>query len=746
VFICPECRSVYHEPLKRCERDQEPLVPVQANQNVRTYPLLNQELDGRYHLIGGLGQGGVGTVYLANHIHLDQLSAVKFLDVDQLGQADEEQREETLSDFVKEAKLAMLLRHDSVVRVMDYGVFERSPFLVMEYIPGPSLLRQINSGQRFSVEQCLNVIRKLADALNAFHERKLVHRDLKPANVIVDPRDNGQLTLVDLGLVKDLSTEARSSTHPLALRGTPGYLAPEQVPSWVLSSAGVPTSGDKKRIDSRVDIYALGVLAYELLSGQPPYPKGLSATKVIIHACTQEPTPIESLRPDLTDYPGLAQLVKSMMSKSPEDRPLDGKEVMQRVDEILEDGQDPLALREELERAQSALKRRMSAQSGGVSLSPQLPNRPSATGALLAPPPSMTGSHRAIELDGVDGLINSPRLSSPQPIQGVEPQAPPLAPPPVSPLSNPVVKRHEQAEEYGVETLSEDDVLSAAPSTHDSFNEQVATEFTDFSSGKAQPGRAHFQGDERTYASERPSADHASSNFKLWGMIAVALIASVGIAWQLSSPDGPQDQAISASVQAIPVPSQALAPARRERSLPHPSQQSAAQSYQPRVIGAPTGSSPVLIPQPSVRERRGQRSSPQAEREELTDRPVQGEPPQAARARSEKSVNAPPAQRQRTKQTKQPKRTKQARQTKRKSARDRRRAKKTESNRVESTKREPRELSPKQIKALMMQVDADRRKGDLDRARSRVYKEMQRVDPNSPQYQDLKLLWEDIQR
>ena len=71
-----------------CERDQVPLVPVQANQDPRTYPLLNQELDGRYHLIGGLGQGGVGTVYLANHIHLDQLSDVKFLDVDMLGEVD----------------------------------------------------------------------------------------------------------------------------------------------------------------------------------------------------------------------------------------------------------------------------------------------------------------------------------------------------------------------------------------------------------------------------------------------------------------------------------------------------------------------------------------------------------------------------------------------------------------------------------------------------------------------------------
>ena len=283
MFICPECRSVYMQNDELCERDQVTLVPVQANQDPRTYPLLNQELDGRYHLIGGLGQGGVGTVYLANHIHLDQLSAVKFLDVDMLGEVDEEQREESLQDFVKEAKLAMMLRHDYVVRVMDYGVHERCPFLVMEYVPGPSLLRRMNAGERFDVQQCVNIISRLANALSAFHDRKLVHRDLKPANVILDPRDNGELTLVDLGLVKDLSNEARSSTHPLALRGPPGYLAPEQVPSWVLSSAGVEVTSEKQPVDARVDVYALGVLAFELLSGKTPYPKGMSPTKVLLY-------------------------------------------------------------------------------------------------------------------------------------------------------------------------------------------------------------------------------------------------------------------------------------------------------------------------------------------------------------------------------------------------------------------------------------------------------------------------------
>ena len=383
MFICPDCRSVYNENLPHCERDQEKLVPVRANQNHRKYPLLNQELDGRYHLIGGLGQGGVGTVYLANHIHLSQLSAVKFLDIEHLMGSDDEQKKEALDDFLREAKLAMMLRHDLVVRVMDFGVFEDSPFLVMEYIPGPSLLRRMNSSERLTIPQALSVIHKIAEALNAFHERKLVHRDLKPANVILDPRDNGQLTLVDLGLVKDLSNEARSSTHPLAMRGTPGYLAPEQVPSWVLSTAGAKATTEKQPVDERIDIFALGVIAYELLAGQPPYPKGLSPNKVIVHTCTQDPPRVEQHNPEVLQYPGLSELVYSMMARVPSQRPNNGAAVVQIIEEISAESQgvgSPKLLQEEIHRAQQAL-----VQQFGAGQIPQNNHRAPAP-SLIAPP------------------------------------------------------------------------------------------------------------------------------------------------------------------------------------------------------------------------------------------------------------------------------------------------------------------------------------------------------------------------
>ena len=157
----------------------------------------------------------------------------------------------------------------------------------MEFVAGPSLLSMLGERGRFHVDEAINIAWSIAEALNSFHERKLIHRDLKPANVILDPR-GGQLTLVDLGLVKDISGYGgKASTHPMALRGTPGYLAPEQVPSWVLSGVTMTSTKKKGLVDARVDLYALGVMLYEMVAGVSPYPEG-SNTQIIVYACTKD--------------------------------------------------------------------------------------------------------------------------------------------------------------------------------------------------------------------------------------------------------------------------------------------------------------------------------------------------------------------------------------------------------------------------------------------------------------------------
>lgn len=334
MWICPECRTLYKKARKQCDRDDAPLVEVQAHQVKSRYPLLGKVVGDRYHLIGGLGQGGLGTVYLAQHLHLEQLFAVKFLDLETVGlDVGKDQKDEYSRDFMKEARIASVIRHESVVRVSDFGIYEKMPFLVMDYVPGPSLLQMLADRERFEVPEAINIARRIADALGAFHERRLVHRDLKPANVILDPRGDGRLTLVDLGLVKDISGHGgRASTHPMALRGTPGYLAPEQVPPWVLSGIGAQPP-EKRLVDGRVDLYALGVLFYEMIAGVSPYPDG-SNTQIIVWACTKDPLPLSGVDPAIKLLPGLEQLIYDTMARDPDKRPASSKDFIERLDEV----------------------------------------------------------------------------------------------------------------------------------------------------------------------------------------------------------------------------------------------------------------------------------------------------------------------------------------------------------------------------------------------------------------------------
>ncbi len=335
VWICPECRSVYEKRQDVCSRCNIPLAEVRSNQSKARYPLLGKVVDHRYRLIGGLGQGGLGTVYLAQHLHLMQLFAVKFLDLETVGvEATSSQKHEYARDFLNEARVASLIRHDAVVRVTDFGDYNKMPYLVMEYVPGPSLFQVLETQRQLPVSEALNIARRIAEALDAFHKQQLVHRDLKPANVILDPRGGGRLTLVDLGLVKDLSSPtAKNSTHPMALRGTPGYLAPEQVPAWVLASVGISSLGEKRPVDTLVDIYALGVILYECIAGASPYPPG-SNTAIIINACTRDPTPLSSVAPQVQLKPGLAELIYDTMARDPERRPQSAEAFIKRLDLI----------------------------------------------------------------------------------------------------------------------------------------------------------------------------------------------------------------------------------------------------------------------------------------------------------------------------------------------------------------------------------------------------------------------------
>ncbi|MGE5815604.1 MAG: serine/threonine-protein kinase, partial [Acidobacteriota bacterium] len=246
-------------------------------------------LAGRYRVIGRIGRGGMGEVYRADDLRLGQQVALKFLPEDVSNDA------VRLSQFHAEVRLARQVSHPNVCRVYDIGEDEGRTFLSMEYIDGEdlsSLLRRIG---RLPQDKALELSRQLCAGLAAAHERGVIHRDLKPANLMVD--GEGHLRLTDFGIAA-LAT----GTGPTA--GTPGYMAPELL-------AGEPAA-------VRSDIYALGLVLFELFTGKKAFAQASLAEVVRAQQETQPVSPASYVR-DLD--PAIDRAILRCLQRDPEDRP-----------------------------------------------------------------------------------------------------------------------------------------------------------------------------------------------------------------------------------------------------------------------------------------------------------------------------------------------------------------------------------------------------------------------------------------
>src|SRR5690349_504743 len=199
---------------------------------------------GHYHLQRLLGRGAFAEVYLAQHRYLEVPAAIKVLHVSMDQQAQEQ--------FVREARTLARLRHPHIVRVLDFGIENETPYLVLDYVPGGTLRTRHPKGSRLSLEQITNYVLQIAPALDYAHQQQVIHRDLKPENLLVSA--SGEVLLSDFGIAVVQRTRSSLSTQPPA--GTPLYMAPEQI-------QGHPCAAS--------DQYALGVLVYEWLAGEPPF-------------------------------------------------------------------------------------------------------------------------------------------------------------------------------------------------------------------------------------------------------------------------------------------------------------------------------------------------------------------------------------------------------------------------------------------------------------------------------------------
>ncbi|HYV38666.1 MAG TPA: serine/threonine-protein kinase, partial [Gemmataceae bacterium] len=254
---------------------------------------------GKYRLLAKVGAGGMGTVYLCEHVVMKRRVALKVLPP---GQAEDKT---VLDRFHREARAGAALDHPNIVRALDVDSENKLHFLVMEYVEGGSLQDIVKRFGPMDVERATHYIAQAACGLQHAHEAGIVHRDIKPGNLLVDR--TGTVKILDMGLARffhDDRDELTKEFETTSVLGTADYLAPEQA----LNSHGV---------DIRADIYSLGATFYFLLAGQSPFQEGNVAQKLIWHQ-VRDPKPIQELRPEVPAE--LAAVLSTMMAKNPDDR------------------------------------------------------------------------------------------------------------------------------------------------------------------------------------------------------------------------------------------------------------------------------------------------------------------------------------------------------------------------------------------------------------------------------------------
>jgi len=247
---------------------------------------------GQYEIVALIGAGGMGTVYRARDTRLGREVAVKVLPPRLAQDA------EFLQRFQREASTVASLDHPHIIAILNVGEQDGLYYIVMRLAQGETLHDLIRRSGALPVEQALKIIEQLADALQYAHQRSIIHRDLKPANIMVEPHE--RVTLMDFGIAKPLASKL---TRAGTLIGTPEYMAPEQF---------TPAP-----VDARADLYALGVVLYEMLTGQVPF-KGDTPFSVSQQHTHAPPAPPRQINPRIP--PAVEQVILHSLSKRPEER------------------------------------------------------------------------------------------------------------------------------------------------------------------------------------------------------------------------------------------------------------------------------------------------------------------------------------------------------------------------------------------------------------------------------------------
>lgn len=313
----------YGDDASTVERPQDD-VPTVVRSNNKAPGLIGSLISERYRVHELIGQGGMGSVYRGEQVHLRKQVAIKVL------QPSAQNLPQIVARFEREAVAGAHIQHPNVVSATDFGqLADRSYFLILEYVEGPPL-REVITSAPLPARRALHIARQIASALEAVHAKGIVHRDVKPQNVLLAAHD--QVKLIDFGLSKVnlqlLSNERREAvrqgqelTAVGEVLGTPRYLAPEAV-------RGMDA------VDARSDLYALGIILYEMLSGRSPFDVSdgpASFRKRLIH----DAPPLSQRAPGVAIRPDVEAIVMRLIQRDPTQRYPTATDLIAAIDEVI---------------------------------------------------------------------------------------------------------------------------------------------------------------------------------------------------------------------------------------------------------------------------------------------------------------------------------------------------------------------------------------------------------------------------
>jgi serine/threonine-protein kinase len=306
LLVCPRCLAVFRTGFRACPRDGEALTET------RTDPLIGAVFAERYQIEAVIGEGGIGRVYRARHARMSRRYALKI----PYGEVAYDPK--VRARFANEAEAASRLSHPNVVGVVDFGETPTGLlYMAMDYAEGKSLAALIGESGPLARDWVVRFTRQIAEGLAHAHDKGLVHRDLKPDNIIIE-RDGDRPRIVDFGLAIFREQEGGRMTTQGTVLGTPHYMAPEQA-----------TGQD---IDQRTDLFALGLIIYEMLAGVLPF----DGTPVqVARKNLSSPVPLIGERvPGLAVDPGLEALCHHLLAKRADDRPASANAVIEMLDRL----------------------------------------------------------------------------------------------------------------------------------------------------------------------------------------------------------------------------------------------------------------------------------------------------------------------------------------------------------------------------------------------------------------------------